>query len=50
MFEECSGHCDGSIISDSISVGKFGVVFDNEGEAYVAIFIIRRDGYMIDTK
>ena len=49
VFKECSGQCDGRIIQDSMSAGKFGVVLDNEEEAYAAIFISRSDGYMIDT-
>ena len=32
-----------------MSAGKFGVVLDNEEEAYAAIFISRSDGYMVDT-
>ena len=49
MAEEYGGDCDGSIVTDGVGLGKFGIMLDNQKETYIAIFIGRGNRDVINT-
>ena len=48
MSEEDSGNSVSCVISDGVGLGKLGVMFYNEKEADVAVFVGRSDSDMVD--